>query len=405
MQAWWHRTRDLSRDAKLYLLGAGLMGLGNGAAWVHLNLWYKTLGLQEGTIGSLMSVMAIGATAVAIPAAVVVDKWPVGKLLACSAAGFAVALGLPFVFPHMAVLFACAVAAGMLFTVHWVAAAPFFMRTAKPEDRADLFGLVHAMETIATLIAALGVGAIARWGQSWLGTERLGLELGFAVVIVLTLTSAPVFALIACPPVAAEGKPWRDQFRARDWSLLLKLVVPATLVGLGAGLIIPFMNLYFRNRFALDPQQIGSVFAAGQVFTTVGFLLGPALARRFGSVAAIVTTELASIPFFLTLAFANSLPVAIGAFWMRGALMQMNQPISTAFAMEQVPADQQAVTNSVRHVAWNLAWTVSTQIGGLWIAASGFTPPILAAVALYVVASSSFAWFFGKRRALVVQPA
>ena len=100
---------------------------------------------------------------------------------------------------------------------------------------------------------------------------------------------------------------------------------------------------------------------------------------------------------FLTLAYAQDLRLAVAAFWIRGALMQMNQPISTAFAMEQVPADQQAVTNSARQLAWNLAWTASTQLGGVWIARSGFEPPILAAVVLYVMASASFAWFFGRK--------
>ncbi|MSQ81339.1 MAG: MFS transporter [Myxococcales bacterium] len=396
-RGWLRRVAGLSRDAKLYLLGGALMGIGNGASWVHLNLWYKSLGLGEQTIGSLLSTAAIGATAIAIPSAVWIDRLPVGRVLAISAGGFATCLALPLLWPQLGFLFAVSLALGALFTVHWVAAAPFFMRTAAPEDRADLFGLAHAIETLATLVAALAVGAIAKAGHAWLGSERQGLELGLGAAALVTLGSVPVFAAIRCPASTEPIKPWRDQLKARDWTLLAKIVIPAGLVGLGAGLIIPFMNLYFRDRFALDPGQIGTVFAAGQAFTTVGFLLGPAMARRFGSVAAIVTTELASIPFFLTLAFAHSLPMAVAAFWLRGALMQMNQPITSAFSMELVPQDQQAVTNSVRHLTWNLAWTLSTQVGGWWIEKSGFVPPILAAVAFYVCASSTFALFFARR--------
>lgn len=395
--SWFRRVRGLSRDAKLYLLGGGLMGIGNGAQWVHLNLWYKSIGFDEATIGSLLSTASVGATAVAIPAAVLADRMRPRTLLSLSAGGFAVCMAAALLFPKLWFLYGVSLLIGALFTVHWVAAAPFFMRTARPEDRADLFGLAHAIETVATLVAASGVGALATWGHSWLGTERRGLELGLGVAVLVTMVSAPVFALIQCPAHAGPAKNWRDQLMARDWRLLGKLVFPAALVGLGAGLIIPFLNLYFRDRFGQTPQQIGTLFAIGQVFTTVGFLLGPAMARRIGAVAAIVTTELASIPFFLTLAFARSLPLAVGAFWMRGALMQMNQPISSTFAMEQVPEDQQAVTNSVRHLVWNVAWTASTQMGGVWIAASGFSPPILAAVGFYVAASSSFAFFFARR--------
>ena len=402
LSAWLHRVGGLSRDAKLYLIGGALMGIGNGAMWVHLNLWYRALGLNEATIGSLLSTAAVGATLVAIPAAVLVDRLPTGRVLAVSAGGFAVCLGVPLLVPAIPLLFGAALLSGMLFTVHWVAAAPFFMRTAKPEDRADLFGLAHAGETLATVLAAVGVGAIAKLGHQWLGTERQGLELGLGCATAITVVSTFVFAAIADRPTGNGAKSWQDQLKARDWRLLGKLVLPAGLVGLGAGLIIPFMNLYFRDRFGLDPQQIGNLFAAGQVFTTVGFLVGPAMARRIGSAAAIVTTELASIPFFLTLAFAYDLRLAVGAFWARGALMQMNQPISSTFAMEQVPADQQAVTNSVRHLTWNVAWTASTQVGGLWIGARGFTEPILAAVVLYVIASATFALFFWRKPAVAV---
>ena len=404
-RAWFVRLRRFSRDARLYLAGAGLMGLGHGAAWVHLNLWYRSVGLDERAIGSLLAIASVGAVAVAIPAGVWVDRVPAGRVLALAAAGFAVTLVAPLFMPVMPVMAVAALLQGGFFMVHWIAAAPFFMRTALPEDRPDLFGLAHAVETVATLLAALGVGVLASWGHGWLGSERRGLELGLVVAAMLALLAVPVLAAIRIRPQPGPSRDWRAQLQARDWRLLAKLVIPASLVGCGAGFVIPFMNLYFRNRFGQDPASIGAIFASGQVITTFAFLIGPALARRIGAVRAIVLTELASIPFFLLLAFATTLPVAVVAFWLRGALMQMNQPIASAFTLEQVPPDQQAVTNSVRHVGWNVAWAVSTQVGGAWIARDGFAPPMLATACLYVTASALFWWFFGRRPAPVTQAA
>jgi len=40
--------------------------------------------------------------------------------------------------------------------------------------------------------------------------------------------------------------------------LLIVLIVPRTLVGLGASLIIPFMNLYFKDIFAYPVPRLGS---------------------------------------------------------------------------------------------------------------------------------------------------
>jgi len=54
--------------------------------------------------------------------------------------------------------------------------------------------------------------------------------------------------------------------------LLIVLIVPRTLVGLGASLIIPFMNLYFKDIFALPGPQIGLIYTFGQLATAAGML-------------------------------------------------------------------------------------------------------------------------------------
>ena len=202
------------------------------------------------------------------------------------------------------------------------------------------------------------------------------------------------FARIKCAPLAAARRSWREYVRARDYRLLGKLCLPAFLVGCGAGLTIPFLNLYFRDRFGQNPEEIGSIFAAAQIFTMAGFLAGPILARRLSHVRAIVTTEFLSIPFFMLLAVADRLWVAVGAFWLRGALMNMNQPVSTAFAMEIVRPEEQAATNSLRMLSWNLSWMVSTAVGGWLIEGHGFTPNMVVTMTLYFTAASLFWTFF-----------
>jgi MFS family permease len=405
LSAWLDRQRRLPPDARRYLWGAALMGLGYGATWVHLNLFYKAAGLDEHGIGTLLAVTSIGGTLVALPAAALVERRPTGRVLSLAALGFTLALLAQVLVPdlpapglHVPLWTLASLAFGVLFTVHHVAAAPFFMRVAPEDMRADLFGLAQAVETAATLFAALLVGWLAKGFGAWTGSELRGLQVGLAVAALTTLPAFFVLRRIESVPAPGPNRGWLAPLKIEDKGLLFRLVFPGAIVGLGAGLTIPFLNLYFRDRFGLDPADIGVVFAVGQVLTTFAFLSGPIVARRLGTVAAIVGTELLSIPFFLTLAFSNTLPLALLAFWMRSALMQMNQPISSAFALELVPERQMAAVNSVRHVAWNVSWAVSTQVGGLWIAPAGHTPPMLATVVLYVVASTSFWAFFGGGR-------
>jgi predicted MFS family arabinose efflux permease len=108
----------------------------------------------------------------------------------------------------------------------------------------------------------------------------------------------------------------------------------------------------------------------------------------------VVVTQLASIPFMLALCFSRSFPVVVFAFLMRGALMNMNQPLSTHFAMESVRKEEHAVTNSMLMLAWTASWAVSVQWGGILIERHSYVPSFVVAIVLYVVASCLYYLFF-----------
>jgi predicted MFS family arabinose efflux permease len=280
-----------------------------------------------------------------------------------------------------------------------VAAAPFFMRNAAPEERIYLFGFSFAVETLATICAAALGGIAIRRLTAALGAELLGLRCALLGIAALTLFATFFFARIREDRPARARHSLREYLLARDWALLARLLSPNFLVGLGAGLIIPFLNLYFRDRFGQDPRQIGGFFAVSQFLTMIGFLAGAPLARRAGSVWAVALTELLSIPFFVVLALTHSLWLAVAAFWMRGALMNMSGPIISNFTMEMVPADQHTVTNSLRMLSWNVSWMVSTQVGGWLIQERGYTLPMWITIALYAAAAGTLLAFFGGRPA------
>jgi predicted MFS family arabinose efflux permease len=384
-------------NTRRFLAGLFLMGLGQGAFEVHLNLYLRSLGFGQEDIGRVISATSLGVVLVSIPAALWVDRHPPGRVFVLSAAGFSASSLLMVFFPHLHVLVALAFLNGFFFTVHWVAEGPFFMRSEGPERRTELFGLAAALGALAVILAAAGTGFLARRLGGHLGSEAAGLRWGLAAASVVGLLAVVPYARIRTPAAAGPVRPWREYVVSRDSGLLLRLSIPQFLVGLGAGLTIPYLNLYFRDRFGKDPESIGAYFAVAQVLMTAGFVAGPALARRFTHVRVAVATELLSLPFFLLLAVTDHLGVAVGAFWMRGALMNMNQPVSQAFTMEVVPVDQQAVTNSLRTFAWNSAWMVSSASGGLLIQEYGHAPGMYATMGFYLLAAALFWTFFRGR--------
>jgi predicted MFS family arabinose efflux permease len=396
-----HTLRAASHNTRRFLFGTFLMGIGHGAVWVHLNLYFRTLGLGEAAIGQIISASSLGVVIVSLPAAVWVDRFRAESIFVFAAAGFGATLLSILFFPHQWILLSASFLSGVFYTIHLVAAAPFYMRNAVEEHRTELFGISSALETFATVLSAFSVGVLARIFSRAFESELLGLRGALVPAAIVSLTAIIPFAKIRSRPFG-KRRQWREYVYSRDMGLIMRLSLPAFLVGCGAGLTIPFLNLYFRDKFQQDPAQIGLYFSVAQVITMTGFIAGPILARRFTHVRAIVATEVLSIPFFLLLAIASNLWVAVIAFWMRGALMNMNQPVSNAFSLEIVHEDQQTVTNSVRTFSWNFAWMITTSLGGWLIERHGYAINMYLTMGLYLAAASLF-WTFFRGRVVVRQ--
>jgi len=288
----------------------------------------------------------------------------------------------------------------MVITVFRLSIAPVIMRETGSSARPFLFSAAFGVLFASAIVGSIVGGALPHLFQAFYGEEQAALRATLYAGCVLTLLSTvPFFAMTepagsgTRPPPTALTQ-LRD-FLEIDWGLHLKLLLPAALVGLGAGLIIPFMNLYFRDRFGLTEGEIGALFAVMQGFMVVGNLFGPAVSRRIGLVGGVVATQLASVPFMVVLALSGNFPLVAAAFFLRSGLMNMNQPLASHFAMEVVSERDHAVTNSLLSLAWFLAWSVSADIGGALIERKGYTEPLLIAAALYVAASVLY-WIFFK---------
>jgi predicted MFS family arabinose efflux permease len=385
------------RNPRLYLWGMLLVGFGQAIFTLLFNLYLRSLGVSDSTIGQILSKISLGAAVAALPAAFLFRRMPARTLLAGAAgmAAFVTVLQSTLTAPEL--LLAAAFLSGMVLTMFRLSIAPVIMREGAPSSRPFLFSASFSVFFFSAIMGSAIGGALPHGFLAVTDSGRLALRLSLFVSAAITLLGAIPFAAMR---ERAEEKPPpgpMDQLRELaeiDWPLHLKLILPSTLIGLGAGLIIPFLNLYFRDRFGLREAQIGFLFAVMQGFMVVGNLFGPEVSKRLGLVRGVVVTQLASVPFMLVLALSTFFPFVAAAFFLRGGLMNMNQPLSSHFAMEVVPPRDHAITNSLLSLSWFLAWSVSADIGGHLIERKGYALPLLIAAALYVLASFLYWMFF-----------
>ena len=387
-----------SRNARLYLLGSFLIGVNFHVFNLLLNLYLKEYGFVEGDIGMVISARAVGMTMIALPAAILLSRIRLKPILIGSSIMFAIFSFFITNAQQLIFLIGCSLLAGMSFSFYRVAAAPFYMRNSTPTERTHLFSISFGMMLLSGMAGSLGSGKLVTYLGELTGDIILGYQYTMYLGIFIGLFSLIPFMMIkASKPSAEENKIIfsREQFRKRG-AFYFKVTFSNYLVGAGAGLIIPFLNLYFRDRFNLSPDLIGFYYFIVQFSMLIGSLSGPVLAKKFGLVRTVVITQLASIPFMLMLSYTYFLPLAFAAFVIRGGLMNLGAPIVTNLGMELSDKKEQGLVNALLMISWTSAWMVSAAIGGELIEKYGYTFTMNITVFLYVLSSITFYLFFRK---------
>jgi predicted MFS family arabinose efflux permease len=400
VQDYWGHLKLFTGNARLFLVGIFFLGLNLSVFSLLLNLYFKELGFTEDLIGEILSMTAWGTTIISLPAALVIPRFQVKRVLIFSVLLVGIFSLLQAGLTERSALLWASLILGMTSSIARVAAAPFLMQNSTSKERTYLFSLHFGTYLIAAIVGSLGGGYLPRLFSHIAANRVMAFRYALFLSAGLTLLSLIPFFLIKAE---IKSKKSPKPKRSRNWKLLtdrgillFKICFPFFILGLGAGLVIPFLNLYFKERFSLPASTIGVYFALLQIFMLGGILMGPLLSKKIGMIKTIVSTQLSSIPFMLTLAFTYRLPLAVGSFLFRGALMNLSQPIFTNFAMEKVQVEEHTLTNAFIMLSWSLSWAISANLGGRLIKVYSFTLPLLITVGLYIVSSILFYLFFSS---------
>jgi len=409
-------------DARRYLLVTLTAGAATSLYWIDFNLYLASLGLSTSAIGIVATAGSVAGALIAFPASALSDR--IGRrlviaggvaLMAASVGGLLVTSSIPGL-----ILLAAAYGAGQ--QTMFVVQNPFLVERSRPAQRSELFAVQFAL-TNATNIGAALLGSIVAAAVSSLGglpsggpeTYRviLALMVGLLVVGLAVVVSLgedrpsriqPRDLLAAGEPAAfpvdrqGRGRLGRLGIVIRDRATFARLLLPGFLISLGAGQVIPFLNLFVQRKFGLDLAALNAVFAVTSLGTIVAILFQPALARRLGRVASVVAVQAASIPFLVVLGFSPVLWTVIVAMAVRNSLMNAGNPIFNAFAMDRVSAAERATLSAAMSLLWSVGWVVAGPWYSLLQATLGFeggyAVNFITIIVLYTIATGLYwTWF------------
>lgn len=426
------------RNARLYLLSNALSGMTLGIFLVLYNLYLTSLGYNADFVGAVLFVTTIGAGVAIFPAGFCIDRLS-GKwiLLISSAVIGLVGIGT-ILFRQPLPLLICAFLTGVAAAFILVLNAPFLTRNSVPAERTYLFSLNIGLTQIATVLGEVLGGLLPTWFLhstwwmaplpswfNWLLAEQpepRSYQLALLVAGLIAVPSfIPLFFLhndLPAPAPASLANPegekhifswgeWFGKLRKRINPAFLRsflrspffaLVLVQILTGLGAGLIIPYFNLFFVRHLNATPALFGLLDGAANGLMALTALLAPWLARRLGQVNSIALTRLCSLPLLLTIGFTSSLPLAAALYPLRQGIMDMSQGIMQLFSMEEVDEQYRGLANSTYQATYQVAWAITSSIGGVIIVSIGYSPLFVGAGVFYLLTVLILWGRFGRKR-------
>ncbi len=394
---------NFNRPTKRFLLSTLLYGFSFSVWELFFNLYILSLGFNTDALGLIRSATPLAALLLGLPLGLLSDR--IGRrtsMIIGLVVGFAgMLLEIQLLNPILIFFFGFVQGGG--FMLYRVSQSPFIMAVSKEENQAMIFSLNFGLLTVAAMIGNLAAGQMPVLLE---GT--LGLVQGSAASYQWVITAGIFLAMTSLIPVFMLPKDRRkgqhqnpNKLSLRETlgklfarRLVRRLALINMIMGFGAAILIPYLNVFLRGKFAIGDQLLGVIFSLSSLLVFLGSLATPWLVSLTKSrIIPTVATQGVSLIFLFSLGFSPILWVAAVSLLLRTVLMQMSSPLLENYAMLLSSPDEQAAISSLRSVGWQTGQVLGIFISGLVQTRFGFSPLFITTGILYSV-SILLTWFY-----------
>ncbi|HEY9088804.1 MAG TPA: MFS transporter [Anaerolineaceae bacterium] len=404
-------VRSFSKPARLFLIAVVVDGIIYSAWSLFFNFYILARGFDKDFLGLVNALPSLGALIFIIPLGMLSDRMGRRRAMLLGLVVNTIAMGLQVTFTTSAVLLSMVFIGGLGSNLYFLSQSPFVMSASDGKTRTLLFSLTYGLSTLSGAVGSLFAGQLPNLFGNILRVQADSATAYQAVllcaVVLGSLSLLPIYLLKepegsrAAP--RGERKPVGQVFRK---PILWKVTLPQLLIGFGAAILIPYMNVFFSERFALSDERLGVLFSLSALLTGVATVIGPKVAHKMNSkIGTVVLTQGLSLVFLVLMGFTPFGWMAALGFLARGTFMNMAHPLYNTFVMEQFNSSEQGTANSVVNLAWTAGWAVGPYISGVVQMRYGFQPLFVATSILYATAIVLTFLFFYQMEKQQVTPA
>lgn len=341
-----------------------------------LNIFLRKQGFSDPEIASFNSLRFIGALAFALPLGIYIrgKKLKPFFILAALIVPLTSALIIESVYREIAPLIKLSFLLwGIGMMLMRVCSLPFIIRNTSSDNSTEALSLSASTWSLATIFSGIIISSL-----DWVNNFSLGKwilyfnERSILWIITFFGVSSIFFAL----SITEKEHDSSDKdaniislYKNYDWKIIIKALSPLIMISIGAGLTIPYVNLFFNSVFNLSSSEF-SILGSITAFLVFTFsLLVPSIRKKYGYWLTIVVVQALSICCLVVMAlmelyvtYSFALIVALIAYIFRQPLMHMAHPASNELLMNYVGKRNQELISALSSSLWSASWFISAKV-------------------------------------------
>ena len=341
-----------------------------------LNIFLRKQGFSDPEIASFNSLRFIGALAFALPLGIYIREKKLKPffILAALIVPLTSALIIESVYREIVPLIKLAFLLwGIGMMLMRVCSLPFIIRNTSSDNSTEALSLSASTWSLATIFSGIIISSL-----DWVNNFSLGKwilyfnERSILWIITILGVSSIFFAL----SINEKEHDTSDNdaniislYKNYDWKIIIKALSPLIMISIGAGLTIPYVNLFFNSVFNLSSSEF-SILGSITAFLVFTFsLLVPSIRKKYGYWLTIVVVQALSICCLVIMAlmelyvtYSFALIIALIAYIFRQPLMHMAHPASNELLMNYVGKRNQELISALSSSLWSASWFISAKV-------------------------------------------
>jgi MFS family permease len=366
------RLQWLSRDGKLLLTARILRTFAYGFLSIVLAIYLKLLGVDDILIGLLLASTLINSVIFTLIASFYADRLGRKRSLIIYAALMSVS-GLIFLFTenYVAMIIAALIGTinvtgsetGAFLTIEQA----ILPQTVKDiQKRNTIFALYNMVGTFA-MSAGILVSGVPNLLQQHGLDQISSIKPLFAFYSIIGIAVTITYFLLTreIEPKNTIKRSLTKTLSPKSKNIVGKLSGLFAIDSFAGGFVIQsVLSLWFFTKFGADLVTLSYIFSVAGILTAFSFIAAARIADRIGLINTMVFTHIPSNILLILVGFAPSLPLAIGLYFARNALSQIDIPTRQSYIVSIVNDDERTAAAGITNVSRNVAQAISPLLTG-----------------------------------------